>query len=178
MKKKNEKGFTLIELLAVIIILGVLLLIAIPAMTGIIEGAKKDSWVSTAKNYISQVRYSALQGDYALPGRSECTIVNVTKINLEQGDPTKSVYGQKWKTAYVAIINTPGTDGQDKYTYYFGGCDAENNSMGWTAENNMTRAGVLRRNSNCPVSASGNTIQDVTNGDNSSTTTCTCVNCP
>ncbi len=171
MKKKNDKGFTLIELLAVIIILGVLLLIAIPAMTGIIEGAKKDSWVSTAKNYISQVRYSALQGDYTLPGKGGCTIVDVKSINLEQGDPTKSVYGQNWEPAYVAIVNLSGADGQDKYTYYFGGCDTEFNSMDWTAENNITRKDVLRRRGYCNVSK-GDTIEAITNGASGSQSKC------
>lgn len=42
MKKlfKNEKGFTLVELLAVIVILGIIVAIAIPAISGIIDRAQ------------------------------------------------------------------------------------------------------------------------------------------
>ncbi|MDD3241818.1 MAG: type II secretion system protein [Bacilli bacterium] len=40
---KNKKGFTLIELLAVIVILGIIMVIAIPFVTGYIERSKKDA---------------------------------------------------------------------------------------------------------------------------------------
>ena len=41
MKGLNKKGFTLIELLAVIIILGVLLLIAVPSVSKYITNSSK-----------------------------------------------------------------------------------------------------------------------------------------
>ena len=37
MKKREENGFTLIELLAVIIILGILMIIAVPSVTDTLE---------------------------------------------------------------------------------------------------------------------------------------------
>ena len=40
---KNKKGFTLIELLAVIIILGILMIIAIPAVTSYIQSSRQFS---------------------------------------------------------------------------------------------------------------------------------------
>ncbi len=52
---KNKKGFTLIELLAVIVIMGILLMIAIPAMTRYMENARKDTFVDTAKSYSNAV---------------------------------------------------------------------------------------------------------------------------
>ena len=59
MKKKN--GFTLVELLAVIVILAIILLIAVPNVIGIIDKAKKDSYCSTAKMAYKAVEYFKLQ---------------------------------------------------------------------------------------------------------------------
>lgn len=145
MRKLNKKGFTLVELLAVIIILGVLLLIAIPAMNSVIENAKKDAFVSTAKNYISQVRYEALQQNYTLPGPGQYNVVPVTDITLEKGTTENSTFDAKWKTgqAYVVIIND-GDSTKDTYVYYFAGHDEKNNGMKLTEENAMSRSDVAR----------------------------------
>ena len=40
---KKEEGFTLVELLAVIVILGIILAIAIPSVSGVINRAQNDA---------------------------------------------------------------------------------------------------------------------------------------
>ena len=51
MKKINSKGFTLVELLAVIVIMGILMMVAIPAVTRTIENSRKDTFIDIAKSY-------------------------------------------------------------------------------------------------------------------------------
>ena len=46
MKKINSKGFTLVELLAVIVIMGILMMVAIPAVTRTIENSRKDTFIN------------------------------------------------------------------------------------------------------------------------------------
>ena len=67
--KLDRKGFTLIELLAVITILGILMLILIPSVSRIIENSRKNTFLTTAKNYANAVR-DAWSGDqlYCLKG--------------------------------------------------------------------------------------------------------------
>lgn len=59
MKKLNKKGFTLVELLAVIVILAVIMGIAVVSMSGVIEGARKNSMKATAQQIIEAVRQQA-----------------------------------------------------------------------------------------------------------------------
>ena len=58
---KNKKGFTLVELLAVIVILAIILAIAVPGISGIINSAKKGSFESDVKMIITGIEYSVLE---------------------------------------------------------------------------------------------------------------------
>ena len=53
----NKNGFTLIELLAVVVILGIMSLIAVPNVISIIDNNKKDIILSDARKLISQAKY-------------------------------------------------------------------------------------------------------------------------
>ena len=53
---KNKKAFTLIELLAVIVILGVIMVIAVPAVTKYIDKSRKDGFTKTASGVVDAAR--------------------------------------------------------------------------------------------------------------------------
>ena len=58
----NKRGFTLIEILAVIIIIGVLLLIAIPSVARYIENSRKSAYVHTIKNVLASAGANISKG--------------------------------------------------------------------------------------------------------------------
>ena len=68
----NNKGFTLMELLATIAIMGILMVIAITAVSRIVENARKDMYIKTAKVFISQSNLhflSLLFSCFHVPGK-------------------------------------------------------------------------------------------------------------
>ena len=56
-----KKGFTLVELLAVVVILAIILAIAIPTITGLIEQSKKNSFDSSVKLLIKTAQMKVLE---------------------------------------------------------------------------------------------------------------------
>ena len=117
-KAKNKKGFTLIELLAVIIILGVIMLIAIPSVTQQITNSRKNSYIDTASAYVSAVVVKVNEGSlpmfdthrlYLIPVGNDDT---VSCVSLESGGA--SPFSKYYNYAYVAVHYTG-----DSYDYWF-----------------------------------------------------------
>jgi prepilin-type N-terminal cleavage/methylation domain-containing protein len=59
--QKNKKGFTLVELLAVIVILAIILAIAVPGISGIINNARRGAFESDAKMIVTGIEYRVLE---------------------------------------------------------------------------------------------------------------------
>ena len=115
----KNKGFTLIELLAVIIILGILMLIAIPSVTNYINNSRKSTYVNTIDQIIKGTIAKVNSGDIEIYDTETTYYVPCTCIKLENGE-AKSPYG-KFDPAYVVVT----FDG-DNYNYYFTGKDVQN----------------------------------------------------
>ena len=115
----KSKGFTLIELLAVIIILGILMLIAIPSVTNYINNSKKSTYVTTINQLVKGVEMKVSSSKIKLTDKDTTYYIPYTCVETENGD-VKSPYG-KFDPAYVAVT----FDGI-KLNYYFAGRDITN----------------------------------------------------
>ena len=144
--KNNSKGFTLIELLAVIVILGILMITAIPAVTKYINSSKKSTFADSAGAYINAARYSLLNDEYDCQTPAENG--QVVKIPLYNGSDVnididkgagKSSYGKDYdKTSYVLVKYSDGkldysiclVDGGKNGTYDGKACLVEEKELG------------------------------------------------
>lgn len=90
MKNKN-KGFTLVETLAVLVILAIMAMVAVPAMTGFIEDAKKKSYIAEATVVCTAVQ-TYINEEYALNGRLDVFDTMDQLSTRELGDPENALH--------------------------------------------------------------------------------------
>ena len=174
MKKINTKGFTLIELLAVITIMGILMMVAIPAVSRTIENTRRDTFATLAKTYIGAIRNAVIgdelkcgddnltvsgteDGYYYFPIRTEpATGGDTTTANAQSQtlDIMESGGKSSWGNADVQGIivwkkeHNTNNDGYN-YTYYAALVDKGNHGIGvLTSEDEITRSNVLTVASN------------------------------
>jgi len=120
---ENKKifGFTLIELLAVIIILGVLMIIAIPSVTEYIQTSRKNSFIVTAQSFIDGATTKVNSMEYDVMDVDATYYLPTKCISFEKGG--ESPFGE-FEESYVVVTY----DGKG-YDYYYTGRDSANHGI-------------------------------------------------
>ena len=78
MKRLNKAGFTLIELLAVITIMGILMMVAIPSVSRTIENSRRDTFADNALTYVNTVRNAVMADELSCGGKTASATANGT----------------------------------------------------------------------------------------------------
>ena len=189
-KKMNNRGFTLIELLAVITIMGILMMVAIPAVSRTIENSRRDSFATIAQNYVNAVRQSVMADEIeCLDGSGYITAsatpngVYYFEINSDQEsakDLMESGGASSWGGAQVKgyvvwqkadQTTAGGTQTTTKTTYKISLVDKGHHGIPtYETDQKITRAKVVT-NVTPPSSGSGTTgTTEPTSGGTGTTT--------
>jgi prepilin-type N-terminal cleavage/methylation domain-containing protein len=112
-----KKGFTLIELLAVIIVLGVLGVIAVPIFSNVIQSVRTKAFLESEKGIIRGLKNYLEFNDQLYPIDDEINIVSFNTLQTEQFiNKVKSPLGSDC-SGYVTIVKD--YDDTYKFTPYY-----------------------------------------------------------
>lgn len=124
---KNQKGMTLVELLAVMVIVGIIAAISIPAIGNLMENSRKDAHISNAQNLHEAARLwvtsneSYLTEIYTKDNDAKVEIKLTTNntswtvsVNPEGSDLTSGINSVAPFTGYLETFKDPHTKGNYK----------------------------------------------------------------
>ena len=100
MNKLNRAGFTLIELLAVITIMGILMMVAIPSVSRTIENSRRDTFADNALTYVNTVRNAVMADELSCSYAGAASGATVTASATPNG-------------TYYFVINTEDQQTKD-----------------------------------------------------------------
>ena len=114
--KIDRRGFTLIELLAALVILGLLMVVAVPTINSIVKNKKDQLYVEDAKKLASVADYKMRNSTDASVNRPElnrCTLMDLSY--LDNGDFYDPPYGGAYYAtkSFVIVCNK-----NNIYEYY------------------------------------------------------------
>ncbi len=130
----KNKGFTLIELLAVIIILGVIMLIAIPSVTRYINDSRKDTYIDTARQIVKGAIPMVNGGELDMYDTNTTYYIPASCIPTENA--MSSPFGE-FEQAYVIV----GYTGEG-YEYYWASVDSAHQGIEMKDYNKLTKNDV------------------------------------
>lgn len=114
-----KKGFTLIEVIAVIVILGIIGLIAVPVSNSIVKRSKEKLYNEQVERIIDACKKYVLENDSALPDEVEnqtksVSIETIYNAGLLEGEIPNNPKTNEPMNGHVEI-----TYSNNRYTYRF-----------------------------------------------------------
>ena len=134
---KNNRGFTLVELLAVICIMAILLIVAVPAINALLFNSRAKMYVQSAGVFLNTAK------NFVIDGTLEPTDFDVTYYihinNLSDEEITPSPFAP-WNQAYVVITHNE----DDSYDYYWVSADKSGFRIDLTADEKIVKGSVYQ----------------------------------
>ncbi len=107
---KNNKGFTLVEILAMLLVLGIIVAITIPNITGILSGQKENVYIEDAKKLINDAKTQmTIDSKIKKPIYSnQCVIFTLDYLDKNEDVVTGAANGTYSRTMSVVVVSKNG----------------------------------------------------------------------
>ena len=164
MKRLNKAGFTLIELLAVITIMGILMMVAIPSVSRTIENSRRDTFADNALTYVNTVRNAVMADELSCGGKTASATANGTYYfvidtsDQSTKDLMEKVALSSWGSAeldgYVSWTKATNASGRTTTTYSV--CLKDTGAHGFKAlvsEKDVSRSKIYTEGATCPTAS-------------------------
>lgn len=115
---KKNSGFTMVELLAAIVVLGVLMMVAVPTVMEVLRETRNSTYVDDAIRLVSTMEYKMNSDNMMpVPARGSCLVVNLTQLdnNTFGTAPYDGEYDRS--KSFVVAKRLEVTD-EKEYSYY------------------------------------------------------------
>lgn len=136
---KSNKGFTLVEVIAVIIIIGIVMAISIPAVSRHMLDSRRSSYSNNMNAYTETIKGEYMEKEYGdFLEDDEILLVPIELIDLEKNEGKKTPFGEyDYDRSYVVIAPERST-----YQYYISVVDSASKGMILVAKNKLNKSEV------------------------------------
>ena len=166
--RDNRNGFTLVELLAVMVIISVLLLLALPAITRQVEQARKRTFAEDAHTIASAVKDDVLMGDKVFSSANLLTYNKSEIDDLLDKKLGKSPFGGVYEIANAEVQVTRDSNGKRSYTMRICLVDSDGNGFGYSSVDNLDAdsIGIGTVSSDCKPQFEATSVIEANNQNN------------
>lgn len=106
---RNNKGFTLVELLAMLIVLGVLIGISVPNITGILNQQKETAFVDEASKLISSAQMAvSTKKEIKRPLDGNCIIITMDYLDKAKEMKKSADGGEYIRGESMVVVSRTG----------------------------------------------------------------------
>lgn len=118
----NRKGFTLVELIAMMVVIGILMAITIPNISGIIKKNREDQAIEDINKMVSNVKAKLDSGKVEKPKVNECVVFTLKSADTND-DVGNGLNGGVYDPLGTFVVATrkplEGEAATSEYKYYF-----------------------------------------------------------
>lgn len=122
----NNKGFTLVELIAMMVVIGVLMTITIPNISGILKKNRESIGVEDINKMVGNAQTKLESGKLVKPEKGQCIVLTLSFIDANSDFQTGINGGEYARENSIVVVTKESVDPDNPssstttYKYYIG----------------------------------------------------------